>query len=74
MRPRHLFKIHIWPLNGTKPPDPASPMEAALLDWPAFLALKAEVERVEAALRLQNEPQQLGLPEAEDEAPRLEGF
>lgn len=76
-RPRHFFKIFIKPLDGTKLGDPAMiPMEAALLDWPAFLVLKAEIERVEAALRAQNEPQQLGLPETGEEqtAPRLEGF
>lgn len=75
-RPRHFFKIFIKPLDGTQKPDPLTPMEAALLDWPAFLVLKAEIERVELALRAQNEPQQLGLPETGEEqaAPRLEGF
>jgi len=76
VRPRHIFKIFIKPLDGTQKPDPVTPMDAALLDWPAFLALKAEIERVEELLRAQNEPQQLGLPDAAegDDAPRLEGF
>jgi len=76
MRPRHIFKIFIKPLDGSQKLDPITPMEAALLDWPAFLALKAEIERVEELLRDQNEPQQLGLPDVAegDSSPRLEGF